>query len=55
MKKYLLMTLCLLTMLAGFTSCQDDEDIYDRIVGRTWVGDLGFSDGPYALESGVYF
>ena len=49
--------LLLLTMLAvGFSSCEeDDETIYDYLIGRTWVGDLGFIDGPYALESGITF
>ena len=46
-----------LTMLAvGFSSCEeDDETLYDYLIGRTWVGDLGFIDGPYALESGITF
>ena len=49
--------LLVLTMLAvGFSSCEeDDETIYDYLIGRTWVGDLGFIDGPYALESGITF
>ena len=34
--------LLMLTLLVGFTSCEDDEDIYDDLMGRTWVGDLGF-------------
>ncbi len=36
--------LLVLTMLAvGFSSCEeDDETIYDYLIGRTWVGDLGF-------------
>ena len=33
--------LLMLTLLVGFTSCEDDEDIYDDLMGRTWVGDLG--------------
>lgn len=41
LKKYV-GVLMLLTLLVGFTSCEDDETIFDRIVGRTWVGDLGF-------------
>ena len=24
------------------SSCEDDEDIYDDLMGRTWVGDLWF-------------
>ncbi len=50
--------LLLLTVLIGFTSCEDDETIFDEIVGRTWVGDLGFqSNDSYRdpLESGVSF
>ena len=49
--------LLVLTMLAvGFSSCEeDDETIYDYLIGRTWVGDRGFIDGPYALESGITF
>ena len=49
--------LLVLTMLAvGFSSCEeDDETIYDYLIGRTWVVDLGFIDGPYALESGITF
>ena len=49
--------LLVLTMLAvGFSSCEeDDETIYDYLIGRTWVGDLGFIVGPYALESGITF
>lgn len=47
--------LLLLVVVLGFTACQDDETVYDRIVGRVWVGDLGFADRDDALESGVYF
>ena len=41
--------LLVLTMLAvGFSSCEeDDETIYDYLIGRTWVGNLGFAVGPY--------
>lgn len=49
--------LMMLTLLVGFTSCEDDETIFDRIVGRTWVGDLGFVTDDryeYPLESGLY-
>ena len=28
--------LMMLTLLVGFTSCEDDEDIYDDLMGRTW-------------------
>lgn len=49
--------LLVLTMLAvGFSSCEeDDETIYDYLIGRTWVGSLGFAVGPYDVESGVTF
>lgn len=49
--------LLVLTMLAvGFSSCEeDDETIYDYLIGRTWVGNLGFAVGPYDVESGVTF
>ena len=56
LKKYV-GVLMLLFLLVGFTSCEDDETIFDRIVGRTWIGDLGFeSDDRYhdPLESGIY-
>ena len=29
--------LMMLTLLVGFTSCEDDEDIYDDLMGRTWL------------------
>lgn len=44
----------MLTLLVGFTSCEDDESIFDEVVGRTWVGYLGFYDREYDLESGIY-
>ena len=36
--------LCILTI--GVSSCDTDDDdiIYDSIIGETWLGDLGFSD-----------
>ena len=43
----------LLTLLVGFTSCEDDETIFDHIVGRTWVGDLGFWVDNSPVESGI--
>lgn len=49
-------TLLLLVMVLGFTACQDEESIRDRLIGRTWVGDLGFKGQyGYALESGLTF
>ena len=46
--------LLMLAVLVGFTSCQDDETIFDKVVGRTWVGDLGFGPNNDLVESGVY-
>lgn len=46
--------LLLLVVILGFTACQDDETIYDRVVGRTWAGDLGFGSDDEPLESAVY-
>ena len=53
LKKYV-GVLMLLSLLVGFTSCEDDETIFDRIVGRTWIGDLGFESDRHhdPLESG---
>lgn len=47
--------LLMFAVLIGFTSCQKDETIFDKIVGRTWVGDLGFGSDQDPIESGVYF
>lgn len=42
--------------IVSFSSCeQDDESIYYYIIDRTWVGDLGFTDGYLPLESGITF
>ena len=46
--------LCL-SIIIGLTSCEDDETVFDRIVGYEWVGDLGFADRYGPLESGLYF
>ena len=54
LKKYV-GVLMLLTLLVGFTSCEDDETIFDHIVGRTWVGDLGFWVDNSPVESGITF
>lgn len=59
--KKILWTVYLVAALAAMSSCSDNDDygygsIYDRIVGRTWVGDLGVTDyAGVPLESGVYF
>lgn len=45
--------LMMLTLLVGFTSCEDDEDIYDDLMGRTWVGDLGFGYDDDPIESAI--
>ena len=45
--------LMMLTLLVGFTSCEDDEDIYDDLMGRTWVGDLWFGSDNNPIESGI--
>ncbi|MDD3037167.1 hypothetical protein [Bacteroides sp.] len=47
--------LMMLTLLVSFTSCEDDETIFDRIVGRTWIGDLGFYVNGEPVESGITF
>lgn len=46
--------LLMFAVLIGFTSCQKDETIFDKIVGRTWVGDLWFGSDQSPIESGVY-
>lgn len=35
--------LMMLTVLVGFTSCEDDENLEDRMFGRVWIGDVGLS------------
>lgn len=57
MKAFSSMKLLLLlgVFVVLFSSCQDDETIYDHIIGRTWVGDLGFSVDSYPVESGITF
>ena len=42
LKKYV-GVLMLLTLLVGFTSCEDDEDLEERMFGRVWVGDVGMN------------
>lgn len=48
-----LLFLCLSSIIV-FTSCEDDETVFDRIVGYEWVGDLGFADRYGPLESGLF-
>ena len=44
-------------LLMTFASCdsQDDNQIYNRLYGETWVGDLGFYVGRFPVESGITF
>lgn len=49
----LLFILSVLTV--GFSSCEDDEMVYDSLIGRTWFGDLGFAVGSLPVESGITF
>lgn len=57
--KKLILILCTLLTVSAFSSCEsdDDETIFDSIVGRVWIGDLGMIDpaGGFPLESAVYF
>lgn len=58
MKRFLLI-LSFVAAAAGFAGCSndnDDERLYDTLVGRVWAGDLGFyQEGKYPLDSYVYF
>lgn len=45
--------LMMLTLLVGFTSCEDDDEIYEELVGHTWVGDLWFGFDNDPIESGI--
>ena len=47
----------MLALIITLTSCenQNDNEIYDALIGRTWVGDLGFTFDNYAVESGITF
>lgn len=47
--------LLLITLLVGFTGCEAEVFFEDELIGRTWVGDLGFSYEGYPVESGVLF
>lgn len=56
MKRCSIWLMIVVSMLA-FVSCEDENDneVYNRIIGSTWVGDLGFNVGAYPVESGVTF
>lgn len=51
--------LMMLTLLVGFTSCEDDEDFEELLIGVTWGGDFGGTavvDGyDYPLYSEITF
>ncbi len=47
--------LVLTVAVVGFSSCEDNGSIYDELIGRTWIGDLGLAVGPYDVESGITF
>lgn len=51
--------LMMLTLLVGFTSCEDDEDFEELLIGVTWGGDFGGTavvDGyGYPLYSEITF
>ncbi|MEG1564373.1 MAG: hypothetical protein RR365_11720 [Bacteroides sp.] len=56
MRKQNGITFLLLTaLLLSFTACESDETLFNRLIGRTWVGDLGFSYDHYPVESGLTF
>ena len=40
-----------MALLVGFSACESEERIFDDLVGRTWVGDLGFNYDRYPVES----
>lgn len=53
--KKLFFALCMLLTAATFSACEDDDEtLFDQLVGRVWIGDLGMADREFALESAVY-
>ena len=57
--KKLLFALCMLFTAATFVACEDDDEtLFERLVGRVWIGDLGMYDQripvSYPLESAIY-
>ena len=55
-RQNLLVIAMMLVAMVGFSSCsQDDDEIYDNLIGYTWVGDLGFEFNGYEVESGITF
>ncbi len=53
--KYSLSLLIILALSLSSCSDQDDDQIYDGLIGQTWVGDLGFYVGNLPVESGITF
>ena len=47
----------LIIMMMMVSSCDDqsDDQIYDNLIGQTWVGDLGFTVDEFPVESGITF
>ena len=55
-RQNLLLATLLMVFMVGLSSCsQDDDEIYDNLIGYTWVGDLGFDFNDYPVESGITF
>lgn len=53
--KKLFFALCMLLTAATFSACEDDDEtLFDQLVGRVWIGDLGMADREFPLESAVY-
>ena len=53
-RQNLLLATLLMVFMMGLSSCsQSDDEIYDNLIGYTWVGDLGFNYKGYPVESGI--